>query len=312
MTGINQDQAYDRHLVDVIPGFANFIDKFYEPVQDEVDFFDESGKRKIFGFKSVPLTDKDGFVMGVILDFQDLTQYKQMEAKLKRADRLAAVGELSARMAHEIRNPLASISGAVQLIAQSGETCPKDKQLLEIVLRETDRLNELIRDFLEYARPTPPAIVKLDLEALIADLSSLLKTDHRFAGVSIKTQIPVGAAIAFDPQQCKQVFWNLLVNAAEALTGQGEIDVRAEIITDSASGIAIGDVVKIEVSDNGIGMDPKDVGSVFEPFFYYQTQWYRSWTGYCLQDYRKPRRDYFCGQQAWLRNKICYFFAPVG
>ncbi|WP_243371824.1 ATP-binding protein [Geotalea sp. SG265] len=267
LTGINQDSAYDRHLVEVIPGFSNFMDKFYEPIQGEIDFFDESGKRKIFGFKSVPLTDKDGSVMGVILDFQDLTQYKQMEAKLKRADRLAAVGELSARMAHEIRNPLASISGAVQLIAQSDDTCPKDKQLLNIVLRETDRLNELIRDFLEYARPTPPAKVQLNLEALIADLSSLLKADHRFAGISISTHIPAGTLIVFDLQQCKQVFWNLLVNAAEALTGQGEIDVRVEIINDSVSGVAIGDVVKVEVSDNGIGMNPQDVGSVFEPFF---------------------------------------------
>ncbi|ACM21714.1 sensor histidine kinase PilS, PAS domain-containing [Geotalea daltonii FRC-32] len=267
LTGIKQNEAYDRLLVDIIPDFAIFMGKFHEPTQGELDFFDKFGKKKVLGFKSVPLTDKDDSVMGVILDFQDLTQYKQMEAKLKRADRLAAVGELSARMAHEIRNPLASISGAVQLIAQSDATCAKDKQLLGIVLRETDRLNELIRDFLEYARPTPPAKIHLDLALLIQDLTSLLKADHRFTGISVDMHIPKRTKIDFDLQQCKQVFWNLLVNAAEAMPGGGEISVRAEVISDMASGISVGDLIKIEVIDNGMGMNPQDVKNVFEPFF---------------------------------------------
>lgn len=267
VTGISQNDAYDRLLVEVMPGFAGSVDTFNGPVRDEIEFADPAGNKKVLGFKSVPLTDKDNSVIGVIVDFQDLTQYKQMENKLKRADRLAAVGELSARMAHEIRNPLASISGAVQLIAQSESVCTNDKQLLGIVERETDRLNGLIRDFLEYARPNSPAKVRLHLRSMIAELSSLLQTDSRFSGIRIDMAIPENAEIDFDLQQCKQVFWNLLVNAAEAMPSGGQVSVRAEIITQGAGGDVAGGLVKIEVADTGMGMDPQNVKNVFEPFF---------------------------------------------
>ena len=243
------------------------MDALANMTKAELDFFDPHGVKKILGFKSVPLLNADGTVVGVIIDFQDLTQLKQMQARLKRADQLAAVGELSARIAHEIRNPLASISGAVQLINQSQATCAQDKQLLEIVLRETDRLNEMIRDFLEYARPTPPVKVPIDLRQTMNDLSSLLKADQRFTGVCINIRVPEGTIIRFDLQQCKQVFWNLLLNAAEALPDGGEIAVQAEIINDKTSGISAGDLMKIEVIDNGIGMAAQDVKNVFEPFF---------------------------------------------
>ena len=119
----------------------------------------------ILGFKTVPFFDKEGKRAGIIVALQDITRIKTMEAELKKADRLAAIGELSARIAHEIRNPLASISGSVQLIAQGEKIDIHDKKLLDIVLRETNRLNELISDFLEYARPNNPMKIPICLNS---------------------------------------------------------------------------------------------------------------------------------------------------
>lgn len=268
LTGITQKEAYDRLLVEVIPGLAPYLDDLCNSMQGELDYSAANGITKILGFKSVALTDKDGSRVGVIVAFYDITRIKEMESNLKKADRLAAVGELSARIAHEIRNPLASISGAVQLIAQSESTDAKDKQLLDIVLRETDRLNELIRDFLEYARPTPPTKVSVPLRRLIGELASLLGNDPRFGLVTIDNKIIDELVLGFDLDQCKQVFWNLLVNAAEAMPSGGLISLDAEIIkNDATAGINVGDVVKITVTDNGVGMGPEDVKKVFEPFF---------------------------------------------
>jgi two-component system, NtrC family, sensor histidine kinase PilS len=268
LTGISQKEAYDRPLVEVIPSLAPYVEDLCNSTQGELDYSAANGVTKILGFKSVPLTDKDGSRVGVIVDFYDITRIKEMESNLKRADRLAAVGELSARIAHEIRNPLASISGAVQLIAQSEPVDAKDKQLLAIVLRETDRLNELIRDFLEYARPTVPIKVSVPLRRLIGEMASLLGNDPRFGQVTIDNKIIDELVLGFDFDQCKQVFWNLLVNAAEAMPSGGLISLDAEIIkNDATAGINLGDVVKITVTDNGVGMGPDDVKKVFEPFF---------------------------------------------
>jgi two-component system sensor histidine kinase PilS (NtrC family) len=221
---------------------------------------------KTFGFKSVPFTDKEGNPVGVIIDFQDLTQLLRMKAELKKADRLAAIGELSARIAHEIRNPLASISGSVQLIAQAGRIDVADKKLLDIVTRETDRLNRLIRDFLAYARPSQPAKLPVLLRQLILDLSSLLLTDPRFSNVTLCNNCPEMLIFTGDPEQLQQVFWNLFINAAEAMPQGGTITIDAAF-SRSNNKPNSEESVRIVVADNGAGMSARDVEKVFEPFF---------------------------------------------
>jgi two-component system sensor histidine kinase PilS (NtrC family) len=233
-------------------------------VQGEFEHTGQNGEQMLLSFKSVPLTGKDGETLGAILDLHDLTQMKRMAVELKRADRLAAVGELSARMAHEIRNPLAAISGSVQLVALRPWVDDKDKRLFSIILRETDRLEGLLRDFLLYARPTQPAKVPLKLRGVIAELSSLLSRDPRLEGVMIENGVPEDLVVVFDRDQCKQIFWNLLVNGAEAIPGAGRIAIEAGL-QGHASGE--GEQVRIRVTDNGQGMTPADLKRVFEPFF---------------------------------------------
>jgi two-component system, NtrC family, sensor histidine kinase PilS len=266
LTGVSQKDAYDRLLFEIFPGFVPFLSDIFGVAQGEFEHRSQAGKQMLLSFKSVPLSGNEGGRTGAILDLHDLTEIKKMAGELKRADRLAAVGQLSARMAHEIRNPLAAISGSVQLVALRDWADEKDKRLFSIILRETDRLDGLLRDFLFYAKPTQPAKVSLCLRRIIADLSDLLSTDPRLERVVIDNQVPESLTVLFDKDQCSQIFWNLMVNGAEAIAGEGRIAVTAEVV--SAGGLPqAGDEVRIRVSDDGSGMSESDVKRVFEPFF---------------------------------------------
>jgi two-component system sensor histidine kinase PilS (NtrC family) len=264
LTGISQEEAYDRPLAEVIPGFKQGISAHHG---GETGYESASGEKITLGFKSVPFTDREGNTIGEIIDFQDLTQFKQLQVELKKADRLAAIGELSAKIAHEIRNPLAAISGSVQLMAQRDGIDAKDRQLLDIVLRESNRLNELIGGFLLYARPATPVRFPLCLKRFIDDLASLFKMDPRFEQVQIVNDCPDNLSIAVDRDQFQQVFWNLLVNAVEAMTGGGIVTIDAEYQGVNAQAPRDGEVVRITVRDNGKGMHEDDMRRVFEPFF---------------------------------------------
>ncbi len=263
LTGIKQAEAYNKAINDIFPN----IDIGYE--RGEAEFRTPSGNILSIGFNAVPFTDVHDEVIGVIINFQDMTRIRRMEDALKRADRLAAIGELSARIAHEIRNPLASISGSVQLFAQGEGVTPQDRKLLEIVLRETDRLNGLLKDFLAYARPTQPAKVSVPLHQLLSDLIPLLESDPRFVGLLITNDCPRQLVVNADHDQLRQVFWNLLLNAAEAMPedGGGEVYVKAELISGAETGLQRGNIVRIEIRDTGRGMSGNEVHKVFEPFF---------------------------------------------
>jgi two-component system, NtrC family, sensor histidine kinase PilS len=267
LTGITQEEAYDRPLVEVIEGFRSFADKIMTFSRGEIEYRSGTGNQMIFGFKSVPFTDKEGNPIGVIIDFQDLTQFKRLQEELKKADRLAAIGELSARIAHEIRNPLASISGSVQLIAQGERVDVADRKLLKIILRETERLDGLIRDFLAYARPSQPEKLPVNLNQMILDLISLLETDPRFREVVIHNNCPDGLTVYVDRDQMRQVFWNLFLNAAEAMQSGGMIKINAVLLSGGEEGKISNEKVKIVVADDGVGMTLQDVQKVFEPFF---------------------------------------------
>ena len=267
LTGITQEEAYDRLLVEVIPGINQLREDDECLQRGEIQYQSPLGGNMILGFKTVPFLDKEGKRAGIIVALQDTTRMKAMETELKKADRLAAIGELSARIAHEIRNPLASISGSVQLIAQGEKIDVHDKNLLDIVLRETNRLNDLISDFLEYARPSNPLKIPISLKQFLADMIKLLRTDPRFKKVLLDSTCPDGLTIDFDRDQFQQVFWNLLVNAAEAMPGGGRVALHAEMLVGEAARAFHGNVAKITVADNGRGMSQEDLKRVFEPFF---------------------------------------------
>jgi len=268
LTGIMQKNAYDHDFTEIFPGVDISQEVFQKDNKLEFDFVRPNSEKRTLIIKSVPLIDRDGIKVGAIIDLQDQTRVKEMELKLKKADRLAAIGELSARIAHEVRNPLASISGSVQLIAESGTVPEKDLRLLNIALRETGRLENLISDFLHYARPMPPARCRFSLNRLITDLVALIKCDDRFSSIDINVTTSGEMNVFADHDQLRQVIWNLLLNAAEAMPEGGIITVDSswnDALTSGKNQLAR--YLEITIADHGEGISDKNMQLIFEPFF---------------------------------------------
>ena len=268
LTGIDQESAYDQELSAIIPGINLSSLAAQSETRRELVYLTGNGLKKFLSVKYAPLYDKEGSILGAVIDFNDLTEIRAMETRLKKADRLAAIGELSARIAHEVRNPLASISGSVQLIAESGSIPDSDKKLLEIVLRETWRLDNMVSEFLQYARPLPPDRNWFSLNLLITDIISLLKGDVRFFSINFSNRTTGQIEIFADRNQFHQVLWNLILNAAEAITDGGKIFIDCSWGASIKNGSPdSGKFLHLTIADSGSGILEKDMELIFEPFF---------------------------------------------
>jgi two-component system sensor histidine kinase PilS (NtrC family) len=266
LTGIDQDKAYNLPLDNVFPGLA--LDNLPGNKDNNEFIFNNAGGKRILGVKSAPLQDRDGNVLGAIIAFQDKTGIRDMEKRLKKADRLAAIGELSARIAHEVRNPLASISGSVQLISESRMVPENDRKLLEIVLRETSRLDKMVNEFLQYARPVPPDMNWFSLKPLINETIVLLRGDNRFAAVTMTDTTSESLIIFADYSQFKQVVWNLMLNAAEAMPTGGTIIISSHVAANRGIlPVKADTMIEMSIADSGAGISEKNMHLLFEPFF---------------------------------------------
>ncbi len=268
LTGINQEIAYDKELSEIFPGIDLAYLSSNTNTKKEISYLNSRGSNVILGLKHAPLTDKQGNIVGAVIDFKDLTKIRDMEAKLKKSDRLAAIGELSARIAHEVRNPLASISGSVQLIAASGSIPETDKKLLGIVMRETSRLDNMVTEFLKYARPLPPNKSWFPLNQLLHDQITILKGDERFHLIDIHTHVNEQIEIFADRDQINQVLWNLIINAAEAMPDGGDVFIDLSwgtpLLNQDSEQVKN---VNLSIRDTGGGIPAKMAEFIFEPFF---------------------------------------------
>lgn len=267
LTGKSQAEVYDVALKNVFPDMSGIVEKLDGVANGEFECNSFSDRTMILGYTAVPFTDLHGNSAGVIVNFKDLTAIKRMEEALKRADRLATLGELSARMAHEIRNPLAAMGGAVQLLAEHGSILDNDQRLLTIITREADRLNELISDFLAYAKPASPRRERFELRELVEDIRILIDSDQRFADMNITNSVPAHLTISADPNQLRQILINLLHNAAEATEQKGDVVVDAFLQLSGADGFKRTPAAVITVTDNGPGMSEESIAHLFEPFW---------------------------------------------
>jgi len=226
----------------------------------EVRFQPANGFRKTFrvivSTLTVPGRDDEGFVY----TFDDLTEIRRLEREVRMQDRLAAVGRLAAAIAHEIRNPLTSIAGSVSMLSSATEITDEQKQLLQIVTRESDRLNNIITDFLAYSRGKQYRFEKTDLLPLLEDTLTLLENRMvaENTGIHIERNFKVPQAFALaDGDKIKQVFWNFCQNAVRAMKDGGTLTVTVE---------SSGDDWQINFADTGHGMTPQQTEKIFEPF----------------------------------------------
>jgi two-component system sensor histidine kinase PilS (NtrC family) len=205
-----------------------------------------------------PLRDVRDQVLGRVVNFTDLTELRRLEQNMRRAERLATVGQLAAGVAHEIRNPLASISGSIQLL-KAAPASDEDRALMDIVNREIDRLNVLIGDLLDYANPRPSHFVDFDVDVLVRETLQVAGGDSAFADIEVTSNVAGPLPVRGDSSKLRQVMWNLLRNAAEAAAAGGKhVSVSAFLEED--------DVV-IVVGDDGPGIPTDQIGRIFDPFF---------------------------------------------
>ncbi len=215
----------------------------------------------VIGVTVSPLRDVNDQVIGRVINFQDLTELRRLEQDVRRAERLATVGQLAAGVAHEIRNPLAAISGSIELLKATPQN-PDDATLMSIVQREVTRLNELIGDLLDYANPRPSQPVACDLAVLVKETVQVARADQTFADVELTADVMGALPYRGDPAKLRQVLWNLVRNAADAAAGGGKhVRVTARVAPGSVG------LVAITVADDGPGIPDASRARIFDPFF---------------------------------------------
>lgn len=231
----------------------------------ENEFRRPDGEYRILSLSLSPLRQKTDEAVGWTLIFSDLTPLRAMEAHVRRSERLAAIGKMAAGIAHEIRNPLASMNGSIQMLADSVELDPTENRLMRIIKREADRLNQLVSDFLRYARPNPAQFENVSLADLLDELIlifSYLQHGRESAQPNFEYVVempkPEELVIQGDAKQLRQVFWNLLNNASQAMRDGGEVEIH---------GHRQGEEVTIIIQDYGVGIEPENMQRIFDPFY---------------------------------------------
>jgi two-component system sensor histidine kinase PilS (NtrC family) len=219
------------------------------------------GRSIDLGLTASPLTFPDGRA-GFLFMFQDVTDMRRLERNARLQQRLAAVGEMAAGIAHEIRNPLASMSGSIQVLRQELTLSDEQAQLMDIVLRESERLNDTIKSFLAYARPQRFALAKIDIRRVVQDAALLLRNSaevqaHHTIGVEVPAD-PVWCEA--DENQIRQVIWNLATNGLRAMAQGGRLLLTAATASDG-SGATL-----LTVEDQGRGIPAEDLDVIFQPF----------------------------------------------
>jgi two-component system sensor histidine kinase PilS (NtrC family) len=262
ITGQSFDLLRGENIQKAFPGFWPIeADAGGNPTasRKEVEFQTPSGATRFLGLSISPLRSAQNQTSGYVFNFQDLTELKRLEKEVFTKERMAVLGRLSAAIAHEIRQPLTAMTGALKELARLAPLEDDDKKLVQIVGRESQRLNQIISDFLDYSREKAYAFSDVDVAAVIEDTLVLLEHDARARGTyKIERDFMVrGTKARADRDALKQVFWNLCNNALRAMPNGGVLSVRLE---------ASADWVQISIRDTGIGLDPKEVSRIFEPF----------------------------------------------
>ncbi|HET9225084.1 MAG TPA: ATP-binding protein [Thermoanaerobaculia bacterium] len=220
---------------------------------------ERDGDMQYVGFSISQLNDADGRHRGYIVIFQDFSRWRKLEGELRIKDRMAAVGELAAGLAHEIGNPLAAISGSVQMLSSAQNATPSQRKLIDILLKESQRLDRTIKGFLRFARPKERSSQPFDIARLLAENCELLRNS---AEVSERHRIevtldPPSASVMADPDQVSQIFWNLARNSLRAMPDGGTLTIVGRLREDW---------YRMQVIDTGRGMTEEQRANLFHPF----------------------------------------------
>lgn len=273
--GLTASEANGRDIVDMLPFLEDYLahkapSKGGHSSILDLPYVHGDGRELYLRVTMSPLSMPDGTAIGRILIFQDLTETRRIEKEIRRVESLAMVGELAAGIAHEIRNPMAAISGSIQVLREGLDAGDQgfSGRLMDIVVREVNRLNHLIGNFLQYARPPKTAFKRFDLNKLILDSLDLfqhsgVETDK----ITVVTTLNGSIQMASDPEQIRQVIWNILLNARDAMPDGGTLYLETRTANhENATDLPDGEV-ELVVSDTGPGFSREARENLFTPFF---------------------------------------------
>ena len=267
ITGYRFDQLQGSSVFDLFGDIREPIDLSLAAAGDgdqlprfETDLITPDGFAVRIGYGVSLLFSENNEASGLIMTFQDLTEIRSMEESVRRKDRLAAVGRVAAGLAHEIRNPLGAMRGAIQVLESSTPPGTMQSSLMDIILKESDRLNSIITNFLGYARPAAVDFAETNVGEAIQETVMLFKhsPDVRENHILKAEVADTPFVISADGAQLKQIFWNLARNALQAMPNGGELKVSIENIPNNR--------IRIVFADTGVGMSPEQVEQLFEPF----------------------------------------------
>ena len=267
--GVTAEQIRDKSWRETPLGEIKGLEAFFFAptptlggLSQELEITRQDGQSIPIGINITPMKSSEGRLVGLVGIFQDLTERKKTEARLRQADRLATAGQLAAGLAHEVRNPLAAISGCIEMMKEEGTA---KLQLLDIVLREAERLKLVTGQFLDFAKPTPLSQRQCNLVALVAEAVLLLEKscDARHPVTFSVQKETEEVMVVGDPDQLKQVFWNLGLNAIQAMQMGGQLSfaIRRHGSTNGDGWVAM------ELTDTGRGIPPEEVERIFDPFY---------------------------------------------
>lgn len=262
--GVDKRQVTGKPMGEVFQGVDLAVPRPESQLpRPEIPFRRPDGTEIFLGFSSSPMRDPEGNLIGNVVIFQDLTPVKQMEERVRVADRLAVMGEMAAGLAHEIRNPLASIAGSSQMLREIPEIPEISRPLLDIIGRESVRLNNLISDFLAYTRPSLRDVGPVEMSELAREIAEAVSTgEARDAGVEVEPPAGGSFPVRGDAELLRQVLWNLVRNAVQATPRGGTVRIRLEPQVRHREPYVV-----VSVSDPGAGIDPAHLGKIFNPFF---------------------------------------------
>ena len=233
-----------------------------EPVLEKEVVCTTSSQRSFpLSLSASKLEDNDGHELGTVLLFRDLSDVKALQEQIKRSERLASLGQLAAGIAHEIRNPLGSLKGFLQYFQRKLSLQDQDKTYLTVMMKEVDRLNSVISNLLDFARPKEPVLDSCELPELLHHVLTLIKSDLQAKQLALSLDIQEYLPqIRLDRDQITQVILNILLNAIHATEPGGQILIEAHLQSDANR-------LELTISDNGKGIAPENVSKVFDPFF---------------------------------------------
>jgi len=262
ITGFKQHEVQGINIKEIFPDLDQSRDSLDRPI---ASLTRKDRKSIQVGYSRARLHMPDNCDDCKLYTIQDLSKIKEMEDKVQQSEKMAAIGEIAAGIAHEFRNPLAAISGAAQVLNQNEYHSDTDSRLLNIILRETTRLEKNILDFLQFSKPAHPEKTWLSLNAIIEDSLAVIKQDQEFkSGCHIETRLPKNLDCWADQHQFKQIIINLAHNACQALGDKGgQVTVTAREVTEKTGK----EQTVLSIADNGQGILPQDMSSIFEPFF---------------------------------------------